>query len=216
MAVLSGEALLLLALLTLIPGPDTFLTLRQSLTGGLSRAVPTIAGITSGTPVHAAFVGFGLAAVLERSPATFRAIQLAGVAYLGFLAVRSLVAAARPNLSTERTEPGGRSVHLVGSVNRWTAWAAYRDGLATNLLNPKVALFYLGFLPQFIPAGPAFAWTAILYGICHSIMGQLQLGTVAILADKVRARVTDRRFQRGTEALAGTVLLLFAVRLAFA
>jgi threonine/homoserine/homoserine lactone efflux protein len=202
-AVLSGEALLLLALLTITPGPDTFLTLRQSLTGGLRRAVPTIAGITTGVPVHGAVAGFGLAAVLERSPATFRAVQVAGVLYLVFLAVRSLVAASRPLPPVAMQAPVGRE-----------GWAAYRDGLATNLLNPKVALFFLGFLPQFIPPGPAFAWTAVLYAFCHALMGQVQLGVVAVLADRVRDRITGPVFRRSTEAVAGAAFLLFALRLA--
>lgn len=204
MAVLSGEALLLLALLTITPGPDTFLTLRQALTGGLGRAVPTIAGITSGVPIHGAIAGFGLAAVLERSPAAFRAIQWAGVAYLAYLALRSLLSAARPPPPVALEGPAGGE-----------GWTAYRDGLATNLLNPKVALFFLGFLPQFIPPGPAFAWTAVLYGFCHALMGQVQLLTVAVLANGVRERLTGPGFRRGTEAVAGAVFLLFAIRLAF-
>lgn len=205
MALLSGEALLLLALLTLTPGPDTFLTLRQALTGGMPRAVATVAGISIGPPVHAAVAGFGLALVLQESPTAFRVLQVAGVGYLGYLAVRSLLAAARPTGEVDLSagKRGGRD-----------GWGAFGDGLATDLLNPKVALFFLGFLPQFIAPGPAFAGTAVLYGLAMSLMAQVQLLTIAALAERVRHRITSPAFRRGTELVAGLVLLGFAVWMA--
>jgi threonine/homoserine/homoserine lactone efflux protein len=204
-AVLSAEALLLLALLTLIPGPDTFLTLRQSLVGGVRLALPTIAGTCTGTVIHATISGAGLALLLQNSPAAFRVVQYAGVAYLAYLGVRSLWSARKPP-----------PVVLDGPVAvPRTLFGGYRDGLFTNLLNPKVALFYLGFLPQFIPAGPAFLATSILYGLCHAAMGQVQLGTVALAAHWLRTRVTSPRFRQGTEAVAGAAFLLFSLRLAF-
>src|SRR6185436_17991044 len=90
MAVLSGEALVLMALLTIAPGTDTFLTLRQALVGGLRLAWPTIAGISTGTVVHATVAGAGLAILLAESPALFRVVQIGGVAYLAYLGIRSL------------------------------------------------------------------------------------------------------------------------------
>src|SRR6185436_5552837 len=96
MAVLSGEALVLMALLTIAPGTDTFLTLRQALVGGMRLAWPTIAGISTGTVVHATVSGAGLALLLRGSPAAFRAVQFAGVGYLAYLGARSLRAALRP------------------------------------------------------------------------------------------------------------------------
>lgn len=199
---LSGEALLLLAVLTVTPGADTFLTLRQALVGGLRAAWPTIAGIGTGTVVHATLSGAGLAILFEQSPAAFRVVQVLGVGYLAFLGTRSLRAAWKPPPPT-KVAAGGRM-----------GLRAYRDGLATNLLNPKVALFYLAFLAPYIPPGQDILLTAILYGLCHTLMGQVQLGTIAILADQVRVRVSSPGFRRGTEAVAGTVLLLFALRLA--
>ncbi|MFA5943111.1 MAG: LysE family translocator [Candidatus Thermoplasmatota archaeon] len=203
-AVLSGEALVLLAILTLIPGPDTFLTLRQGLVGGLRLAWPTIAGISTGTVVHATVSGAGLALLFKHSPTAFRVVQFAGVGYLAFLGIRSLWSA----LNSKPSE-------VVESDSRRSGgWRGYRDGLATNLLNPKVALFYLAFLSPYIPAGQDILLTSMLYGLCHAIMGEVQLGSVAILADQVRTRVASPGFRRGTEAVAGTVLLLFALRLA--
>jgi threonine/homoserine/homoserine lactone efflux protein len=205
-AFLSGEALVLLALLTLAPGADTFLTLRQALVGGLRLAWPTIAGISTGTVVHATVSGAGLALLLREWPWAFRAVQVAGVGYLAYLGVRSLRAAMKP----------GQPAPESGTPVQAGGWRGYRDGLATNLLNPKVALFYLSFLPQFIPAGQDVLLTSVLYGLCHALMGETQLSVVAVLADQLRTRVTSPRFLRGSEAVAGVVLLLFALRLALA
>ena len=205
MAVLSGEALILLAVLTLTPGADTFLTLRQALVGGLRLAWPTIAGISTGTVVHATLSGAGLALLFQQSPAAFRVVQALGVGYLAFLGARSLREAWKPAPAVTVDE---------GQAPRGGGWRGYRDGLATNLLNPKVALFYLAFLSPYIPAGQDILLTSMLYGLCHALMGETQLSVVAVLADQVRARVTSPSFRRGTEAVAGAVLLLFALRLA--
>lgn len=204
MAVLSGEALLLLALLTLTPGADTVLTLRQALVGGLRLAWPTVAGISTGTVVHATLSGAGLALLFASSHAAFRAVQVAGAGYLAYLGARSLRSAWRP---------GPASAGVDASVGGG-GWRGYRDGLATNLLNPKVALFYLAFLPPYVPAGQDILLTSMLYGLCHALMGETQLTAVAALADRVRAKVTGPAFRRWTEAVAGSVLVLFALRLA--
>lgn len=209
MAVLSGEALVLLAVLTLTPGADTFLTLRQGLVGGLRLAWPTIAGISTGTVVHATLSGAGLAILFQQSPSAFRVVQVLGVGYLAFLGARSLLAAWRPPAPMAAGDGEGVAARGGG-------WRGYRDGLATNLLNPKVALFYLAFLSPYIPAGQDILLTSMLYGLCHALMGETQLSVVAVLADQVRTRVTSPGFRRGTEAVAGTVLLLFALRLALA
>lgn len=198
-AVLSGEALLFLAVLTLIPGPDTFLALRQGLAGGLRAAVPAIAGIQAGLLVHASIVGLGLAVLLRESPDAYRVVQLAGVGYLAFLGIRSLLAARRMG-NEDVVAPTGR--------------ASFRDGFLNNVFNPKVALFYLGFLPQFIAPGQPYFLTAILYGLVHALMGETQLTTVAVAAHFVRKRVTSIAFRRGAEVVAGVAFLAFSLRLA--
>ena len=198
-AALSGEALLFLAVLTLIPGPDTFLVLRQGLAGGLRAALPAIAGIQCGLLVHASLVGLGLALLLRESPAAYRVVQFAGVGYLAFLGVRSLLAARRMT-GDPLPDP--------------SAGASFRDGVLNNVLNPKVALFYLGFLPQFIgPEQPQFL-TSLLYGLVQALMGETQLTAVALAAHAVRRRVTSLSFRRGAEMVAGVAFLGFALRLA--
>lgn len=199
MAVLSGEAILLLAILTVTPGADTFFTLRQALVGGLRTALPTIVGVQVGLLVHASLAGLGLALLLKQSPAAFRIVQFAGVGYLGYLGIRSLLAARAMTAEPPIPPSTGH---------------AFRDGFLTNLLNPKVALFYLGFLPQFIPDTQPFFLTALLYGLVHDLMGEVQLVTVAVAANALRNRVTGLAFRRWSEVVAGVVLVAFAARLA--
>lgn len=194
---------MLLALLTLSPGPDTILTLRQSLTAGLSIALWTAAGISSGVVVHSALSGAGLAVLLQRFPAAYRTVQFLGVAYLCYLGVRSLWSAW--------SDRKGSAAPAVDASSRA---GGFRDGLAANLLNPKVALFYLGFLPQFIAPGEGFFATAVLYGVSHALMGMVWLGSVAILAARLRSHVTRPGFRVTTEVVCGVALLGFAVRLA--
>lgn len=198
---LSTEALVLLALLTLSPGPDTILTLRQSLTAGIPVALWTVTGISTGTVIHSALSGAGLAVLLQRFPAAYRTVQILGVAYLCYLGVRSLWSAWQERKGSPAPDPPSRK-------------GGYRDGLATNLLNPKVALFYLGFLPQFIPPGPGFFPTSVLYGVAHALLGLAWLGLVAVAAAQLRGHVTRPGFRTVTETLCGVALLGFAVRLA--
>lgn len=207
MAVLSGEALLLMALLTVTPGTDTFLTLRQALVGGLRLAWPTIAGISTGTVIHSMAAGAGLALLLQESPGTFRVVQVAGVVYLSYLGLRSLRAAVRKEPPTAE----GLSNRPVGHGGL----QGYRDGIAASLLNPKVALFYLVVIGPYISTHESVLLSSTLYGLLHAIMGELQLGTVAVLADRLRTRITDPRVLRAADAVLGLVLLGFAVRLAF-
>ncbi|MEA3136904.1 MAG: hypothetical protein QOC71_1185, partial [Thermoplasmata archaeon] len=126
------------------------------------------------------------------------------LAYLGIRSLRVALAKEDPTVAADDARIGHGG------------WQGYRDGVAASLLNPKVALFYLAFLSPYISPGQNVLLTLVLYGLCHALMGELQLGTVALLADRLRTRITDPRFLRGADALLGLVLLGFAVRLALA
>ncbi|HLF16799.1 MAG TPA: LysE family translocator [Candidatus Thermoplasmatota archaeon] len=195
------EALLLLALLTLSPGPDTVLTLRQAITRGERVAVATAAGISLGTIVHASLSGAGLSLLLRESPGAFGVLRLLGAGFLAYLGLRSLWAAWQgegPDLEAEGSPRSG-----------------FRDGLLTNLLNPKVLLFYLAFLPPLIPEGAPFLGLAVFYGLSHAAMGMAWLGTVALGAARLRPLLSRPAWRRGVEAAAGVLLLGFGIRLAF-
>lgn len=132
------------ALLTLSPGPDTMLVLRNTLRGGRSAGLRTTLGISSGLIVHATLSALGLSVILVQSAAAFEIVKLAGAGYLVWLGIQSLRAAVRG-------QPPVAGAPAAGPQR------PFREGLLTNVLNPKVAVFYLAFLPQFIATGdPVF------------------------------------------------------------
>src|ERR1700690_1173216 len=148
------------AVLTLAPGPDMALVLRNALRGGRPAVLPTAAGICTGCLVWGATSSLGVAALLAASAQLYSALKLAGAAYLVILGVVALRAALRAN------DPHLEAAPLAGSRR-----GAYRQGLLTNLLNPKVGVFYATFLPQFIgPGQPVFATSMMLAGI-HAGLG---------------------------------------------
>jgi len=140
--------------LNLIPGPDTFYILGRSMAQGRSVGIASAFGISAGTVVHTFAAAFGLSALIAASATAFVAVKLAGAAYLVFLGLRLL--SSRPPVDSPPIT-FDQSGFLV----------AFRQGLITNVLNPKVALFFLAFLPQFIAAESSSRFLAFLFlGFC--------------------------------------------------
>jgi len=125
-------------LLNLTPGQDTFYIVGRSLAQGRRAGVLSVFGITSGCVVHTVAAAFGLSAILATSAHAFLAVKLAGAAYLAYLGVRMLL---------DRSPASG-----IAELPVERSWAIYRAGVLTNVLNPKVAIFFLAFLPQFVDA----------------------------------------------------------------
>ncbi len=124
-------------LLNLTPGQDTLYIVGRTMSQGRRAGLLSIAGIISGCVVHTVAATFGLSAILATSARAFTIVKLAGAVYLVYLGVKMLI---------DRSANGGRAANVRPERD----WAIYRAGLLTNVLNPKVALFYLAFLPQFI------------------------------------------------------------------
>jgi threonine/homoserine/homoserine lactone efflux protein len=124
-------------LLNILPGPDTLYIIGRSVSQGRKAGVASALGISSGCAVHTLAAAFGLSAVLAASASAFMVVKFAGAAYLAYLGIRMLL---------ER-KPGDGT---AGVFTPQSAWTIYRQGVLTNVLNPKVALFFLSFLPQFV------------------------------------------------------------------
>ncbi|HEV3375683.1 MAG TPA: LysE family translocator [Thermoleophilaceae bacterium] len=193
------------ALLTITPGADMAMVSRSVLTGGRRDAFATTLGILAGCLVWAIVSAAGVAAVLAASRTAYDALRLAGAAYLVWLGVQSLLAARRgdhhdPTSGNPRSGPGART--------------AFRQGLLTNLFNPKIAIFYSTFLPQFIgPGDPALLLSIALAGV-HIGFGLVWLTTYAWLLDRAVTAFKSSRVRRALDALTGTVLLALGLRLA--
>src|SRR3979411_2108935 len=134
-------------LVIITPGQDTALTIRNTLVGGRGAGVLTAAGVASGQFIWTVATSAGLAALIVASEPVFTALKLAGAAYLIFLGAQALYAALRPR--------GGDSRTNAMLPHRLRRIAAYRQGVLSNLGNPKMAVFFSRLLPQFITRGPA-------------------------------------------------------------
>lgn len=197
---------LVAALMTVSPGADTFLVVRNSLRGGLGDGWATVVGICSGLFAHALLSALGVSALLAHSATAFLLLKAAGAAYLAWLGLQSLRSAARGTIdaaSATRVAPA-----------RVPGARSFREGFLTNLLNPKVIVFYFALLPQFISPGDAVLAKSLLLTAIHFVEGILWLGFVAWGVDRSRQFFLRPLLRRWMDALCGTVLIALGVRLA--
>lgn len=195
-------------LLNATPGVDLLLTVSRTLQGGARAGVAAALGISAGCVVHALAAAFGLAALLAVSAAAFAAIKWAGAAYLLWLAWGM----AR---TAWRGAAGAAEVGTAASPTRRSAWADFRTGLVTNVLNPKVALFFLAFLPQFIGAGTADKTLAFLaLGAVFLVQSTVFLLAVVALAAHLRQVPASPRLTRLLHGAGAALFALLALRLA--
>ena len=193
------------ALLTISPGPDMALVLRNALRSGTGTAILTAAGTVTGVLAWGIASSIGIAAVLATSAALFEALKLAGAAYLVALGVAALLASRQHRHAVTATET---TAALASRA------AAFRQGLLTNLLNPKVGVFYTTFLPQFmIPGQPVLARSLLLAAI-HAGMSLAWLSAYAYAATRAGDLLRTRRTRVWLERATGAILIGFGLRLA--
>jgi len=198
--------------LTLTPGADTMLVMRNVLARGARAGIMTTLGICSGLFVHATLSALGLSFILVRSATAFEVVKFVGACYLIFLGLRSLWQLLR----THRHVAEGEAAidEQPSGQQKAGALRSFREGLLTNILNPKVAIFYLAFLPQFMHKGDPVLAKSLLLAAIHFTLGVLWLSLVAIFLGRVRVFVTRPSVRRGLEAVTGSVLIAFGIRLA--
>ncbi len=194
---------LLAALMTMSPGADTLLVVRNVLRGGRRDGIATAVGICSGLYVHATLSALGLSVILMHSAAAYTALKYAGAAYLVWLGLQSLRAAARGLPTTQPT---------ATDTPRMPASRSWREGFLTNLLNPKIVVFYLALLPQFIgPDDPVFRKSLLLAAI-HAVEGIAWFAIVSHLVDRSRRFFLRPLLRRWIDAACGTFLVALGVR----
>ena len=197
------------AILTVTPGADTMLVMRNVLARGQRAGLLTTLGICSGLFFHATLSALGLSFILLRSAAAFEVVKLAGACYLTLLGGQALWRALRHGAATPTGGDGG-----IIAKRRGGRWRSFTEGLLTNVLNPKVAIFYIAFLPQFIgPSDPVVAKSMALVGI-HAALGVVWLSLVTVFLGRMRAVLIRPRIRRAVEATTGAVLIAFGARLA--
>ena len=193
--------------LTITPGQDTMLVVRNVLRGGRGDGVVTTFGICAGLFLHASLSALGVSVILMHSAAAFQTVKLAGAAYLVWLGVRSLVAAARGEY-----ELGGmQAENGASAISRRRCFV---EGVLSNVLNPKTALFYLAFLPQFIAPADDVLSKSLLLATIHYGESILWLVGVALAVDQTRRLFLRSAVRRWLDALCGALFVAFGVRLA--
>ena len=194
-------AFLGIAILVIVtPGQDTALTIRNTLLGGRRGGVATAFGIVSGIAFWTIATSAGLAALLVASEPVFVALKLAGAAYLVYLGLQALRHAIRP---TARM-----AVRVAGSP--LAPRRAYQQGLLSNLGNPKIAVFFTSLLPQF---GSSF-WSLLGLGLLFCSLGLIWLSAYSFAVARAGDLLRRPRIRRSVDALTGTLLVAFGIRLA--
>jgi threonine/homoserine/homoserine lactone efflux protein len=188
------------------PGVDLLLTVTRTLQRGARAGLAAAAGISTGCVAHALAAAFGLAALLALNPAAFRAVQVAGACYLVWLGVGLARQAVRRDPAPGAAPPTRAPV----SPSR----SDFRDGLLTNLLNPKVALFFLAFLPAFVPAASAHKTASfLLLGAWFVAQSFVFLALVVVVVAALGRAGEAAAWRRPLQAAGGLLFLALALRL---
>src|SRR3954452_22554891 len=190
-------------LLNLTPGPDTLYILGRSIAHGRRAGVASALGISIGSVFHTCAAALGLSAVLATSAWAFTIVKLAGAAYLTFLGIRALL---------EREH----QLSLPGHFRQRGTAAAFRQGILTNILNPKVALFFLAFLPQFIDsATPSKTAAFLVLGLTFVTTGTIWCLILAWFSSVFSARLRENRTVTAwLNRAVGSLFVFLGVRLA--
>ena len=185
------------------PGPDTALLVRNTLSGGRASGVATAGGVTLGILIWVLAASVGVVALLRASEPVFHALKLAGAAYLAYLGLVSLVAALA-------RRPHDRPVESPAPLQ---PSRAFRQGLLSNLGNPKIAVFFASLLPQFVPDGSGAFGASLALGLLFATMGLAWLTMYAVVVAKL-GDVLSGHVRRVLDAVTGAILVALGVRLA--
>lgn len=195
---------LLAGVLTIIPGPDSALILRSALVQSRKHAYSTAVGIASGTFVWGAAAAVGAAALLAASELAFTILKIVGAAYLIYLGVTMIVKSFRRRVVENNTAPSP-----IGSLK-----AAFGRGALTNLLNPKVGVFYIALIPQFIPPGMPPFGMGLLLALVHVVESLVWFTGLILAAHFARKWLSSPRVSAWIDRATGGILVAFGAVLA--
>ncbi|MCG8412343.1 MAG: LysE family translocator [Bacteroidales bacterium] len=193
-------------LLSLMPGPDNIFVLTESLTKGYKNGIAISLGLVFGIMIHTLAATTGISIIIQKSAMAFSIIKYFGAAYLFYLAIKA-IKEKRPEISFEDSK----------AENKVNMGKLIRKGFLMNVLNPKVSLFFIAFLPQFItPDGYNVSLQMILLGILFMLQALLVFGGIAILSGKLTPYLNSSRFWKITKWSKVGVLAILGITLAFA
>ena len=191
-------------LVIVTPGPDTAMTIRNALLGGRAGGIATALGVAAGQAIWALATSAGMVALLVASEPVFEAVKLAGAAYLIYLGVHALIGALRP----------ARTAAAAVAPRRLRPATAFRQGVISDLGNPKMAVFFSSLLPQFVPAGDTMFGGLVLLGLMFCAMTFAWLAVYAVVVARAGDVLRRPRVRRAIEGATGAVLIALGLRLA--
>lgn len=185
-------------LIVLLPGPDTLVVVRNLVRGGRRQATSTVLGVLTGLTVWVLTAALGLSAVLRASHDAYLALRVVGAVYLVWLGVRSL-----------RSRGEAPAASAVGRLR-----TGYVGGLLTDLLNPKVGVFFVTFLPGFVPHAMPVGWFSLLLGAIFVALTALYFAVLLVASGPVTRWISTARIRRRMDRCTGLILVGFGIRLA--
>lgn len=189
------------------PGPDTAITIRNTLLGGRAAGLMTALGIAFGQAIWALATSAGVVTLLTASEPIFLTVKYAGAAYLVFLGIQALREAFRPTIINQGDSSPAPHARLP-------AVSAFRQGIISDLGNPKMAVFFASLLPQFVPADGATFSAFLLLGIVFSTLTFAWLAFYAALIAKAGDFLRRPKVRRTIEGVTGTLLIGLGLRIA--
>lgn len=191
-------------LLALMPGPDNIFVLTESLTRGYRNGIAITLGLSTGVMIHTLAAATGLSIILQQSAMAFTIVKYLGAAYLFYLALKAVK--EKPML----VDPAGQTVKVGKKFSQ-----LYRKGFLMNVLNPKVSLFFIAFLPQFIsPGGFNITIQMIILGFIFMLFTIVVFGSIAILSGRLAKYLNSSKFWNITKWSKVAVLTILGVSLA--
>lgn len=191
-------------LLIILPGPDTAIVTKNTIVNGQKGGFQTMVGSCVGLSIHTIATVAGLSAIIVKSAVAFTFIKYVGAAYLCYLGIKTLLNMRVKNLEIDdipKIEAKGNSY--------------FKQGLITNVTNPKVAVFFLTFLPQFLAEGSEPFWPFLTMGIIYIVLTFIWFALYVFLLNKIRNFMKKPATQAIIEMLTGAVLIGFGLKLAF-
>jgi RhtB (resistance to homoserine/threonine) family protein len=191
-------------LLIILPGPDTAIATKNTLTVGRTGGFRTIFGTCCALLIHTLAAVVGLSAIIVKSALLFSVFKYFGAVYLVFLGVKTLWA-----LKQNKTAPTEMTAE-----SKYDKKSCFKQGFLTNLLNPKVAVFFLTFLPQFVDSGSPSFIPFLIMGITYTLLTAIWFLFYIYLLNQIRTFMKKPRTQMLMEGITGTILIGFGIKLA--
>ncbi|KZB90028.1 LysE family translocator [Priestia flexa] len=195
--------LLLSSFVVMSPGVDTALITKRTVSEGQASGYRMALGITTGSLVHTFAAAFGLSAILMQSALAFEIVKYVGAIYLIYLGVSSFMTRKK-----QETEENLKDQIKPGQ-------SAFKQGLLSNVLNPKVAMFFLTFLPQFVTPGSSSIQQLLMMGVIYTFLSISWFFVYVFFINYLRSWLLSAKVQRAMDRATGLVLIGFGVKLAF-